>query len=189
MISSPGASVRLDLGVLARAACESRRTGSSRSPLGPRTCTIASSAASATHMSDGCVAMHWSLRAEDGVHAVAAVDAPRSREPGSRLLQPGSAMSRKYGQRVRCSRLPPIVAMLRSCGDAPASSACDEHRESALDERVVREVAVAHQRADAHAAVRPSSIFVERQRVDVDERRAASRRRASSGRRASFRRR
>jgi hypothetical protein len=43
-------------------------------------------------------------------------------EPGVRLLQ-AVAVSRKYGQRVRCSRLPPIVAMLRSCGEALASSA------------------------------------------------------------------
>ena len=44
--------------------------------------------------------------------------------PGSRLLQ-GMAVSRKYMQRVRCSRLPAVVAMLRSCADAPARIACD----------------------------------------------------------------
>ena len=43
-------------------------------------------------------------------------------EPGSRLLH-GVAVSRKYQQRVRWSTLPPIVAMLRSCADAPARSA------------------------------------------------------------------
>ena len=42
-------------------------------------------------------------------------------EPGSRLLQ-GVAVSRKYGQRVRCRMLPPIVAMLRSCPDAASSN-------------------------------------------------------------------
>src|SRR5438552_2319211 len=45
-------------------------------------------------------------------------------EPGSRLLQ-GMAVSRKYTHRVRWSRLPAVVAMLRSCADAPARIACD----------------------------------------------------------------
>jgi hypothetical protein len=44
--------------------------------------------------------------------------------PGSRLLQ-GMAVSRKYGQRVRCNRFPATVAMLRICGDAPFRMACD----------------------------------------------------------------
>ena len=42
--------------------------------------------------------------------------------PGCRLLH-GIATSRKYAQRVRCIKLPPIVAMLRSCGDALSSKA------------------------------------------------------------------
>jgi len=42
-------------------------------------------------------------------------------EPGSRLLH-GVAVSRKYGQRVRCRMLPPIVAMLRSWPDAASRS-------------------------------------------------------------------
>ena len=44
--------------------------------------------------------------------------------PGSRLLQ-GIAVSRKYMQRVRCSRLPAVVAMLRSCAEAPDRMACE----------------------------------------------------------------
>ena len=44
--------------------------------------------------------------------------------PGSRLLHGVQVSSRKYGQRVRCIRLPPIDAALRSCGEALASSAC-----------------------------------------------------------------
>ena len=43
-------------------------------------------------------------------------------EPGSRLLQ-AMASLRKYMQRVRCRRLPPVVAILRSCAEAPASRA------------------------------------------------------------------
>jgi len=38
-------------------------------------------------------------------------------------LQAGTVASRKFRQRVRCRRFPPIVAMLRSCGEAPARSA------------------------------------------------------------------
>jgi hypothetical protein len=44
--------------------------------------------------------------------------------PGARLLH-GCEASRKYAQRVRCMTLPPIVAMLRSCGEALSSSACE----------------------------------------------------------------
>src|SRR5437868_10697994 len=46
-------------------------------------------------------------------------------EPGLRLLHGVQVSSRKYGQRVRCIRLPPIDAMLRICGDALRSSACE----------------------------------------------------------------
>jgi hypothetical protein len=42
--------------------------------------------------------------------------------PGSRRLH-GIATSRKYPHRVRCIRFPPMLAMLRSCCDALASSA------------------------------------------------------------------
>jgi hypothetical protein len=45
-------------------------------------------------------------------------------EPGSRLLH-GETPSRKYEQRTRWRRLPPIEAMLRSCCEAPRSSACE----------------------------------------------------------------
>ena len=43
-------------------------------------------------------------------------------DPGTRLLH-GLVTSWKYRQRVRCSRLPPTVAMFRSWPDAPASTA------------------------------------------------------------------
>ena len=42
--------------------------------------------------------------------------------PGTRRLH-GMATSRKYEQRVRCMRLPPMLAMLRNCAEAPASRA------------------------------------------------------------------
>ena len=41
----------------------------------------------------------------------------------TRLLHGSSTSARKYGQRVRCSRLPPIEAMLRSCCDALRNNA------------------------------------------------------------------
>ena len=45
--------------------------------------------------------------------------------PGSRLLH-AMAVSRKYTHRVRWSRLPAVVAMLRSCAEAPARRAWDK---------------------------------------------------------------
>ena len=96
-------------------------SGIIRDPSGPSTCTTASRAASATAMSEGWVAtqcgdpprmarLRWSP---------ARAGQP---EPGTRLLH-GLVTSWKYRQRVRCSRLPPTVAMLRSWPDAPASTA------------------------------------------------------------------
>ena len=54
---------------------------------------------------------------------------------------------------MRCSRLPPTVAALRSCAEAPDSSASATAGKRRAKVRVVREVGVAHQRADPHAAV------------------------------------
>jgi len=62
-------------------------------------------------------------RAQDGERAVAAGDG-RATGSGSRLLH-GMAVSRKYMHRVRWSKLPAVVAILRSCADAPARRACD----------------------------------------------------------------
>ena len=45
--------------------------------------------------------------------------------PGSRLLHDENVVCMKYGQRVRCNRFPPAVAMLRSCVVAPLRIACD----------------------------------------------------------------
>src|ERR1700674_3493655 len=94
-----------------------------RTPLIPCTWMVASSAASATFMSEGLVAIQYSL-----VPRMASVRlAPPMAEqpvPGSRLLH-GVDGSRKYIHRVRCSRLPPVVAMFLSCADAPARRASD----------------------------------------------------------------
>src|ERR1700674_4503800 len=97
--------------------------GIGREPFGPCTWIVASNAAIATHMSDGLVAMQFSLVPRTASVRLLPVMAGQP-VPGSRLLQ-GIAVSRKYMHRVRCSRLPDVVAILRSCADAPARSACD----------------------------------------------------------------
>src|ERR1700751_2920922 len=97
--------------------------GIAREALAPCTWIVASNAASATHMSDGLVAMQCSLVPRMASVRLLPVIAGQP-VPGSRLLQ-GMAVSRKYTQRVRWSKLPAVVAMLRSCADAPARRACD----------------------------------------------------------------
>ena len=66
----------------------------------------------ATFMSDGFEAMHCSLVPRIARLRFTPVIAAQP-EPGSRLLH-GIAVSRKYMHRVRCSKLPAVVAMLRS---------------------------------------------------------------------------
>jgi len=57
---------------------------------------------------------------KDGVSTVLATLIAAQPLPGRRLLQLNPS-SRKYGQRVRCSRLPPTEAMFLSCGEADNS--------------------------------------------------------------------
>src|SRR5438477_13209201 len=97
--------------------------GIAREPVGPCTWMVASNAAIATHMSDGFVAMQCSLVPRTASVRLLPVIAGQPL-PGSRLLQ-GIAVSRKYMHRVRCNKLPAVVAILRSCADAPARRACD----------------------------------------------------------------
>jgi hypothetical protein len=88
-------------------------------------------------------------------------------DPGSRLLH-GDTPSRRYAQRVRWRRLPPIEAMFRSCSDALCSNAREMagYRWTTLG---VRHVAHPRQRADVQAAVGPILDSGQRQVVDVDE--------------------
>src|SRR2546422_10357126 len=97
--------------------------GTAREPFGPWTWMIASNAAKATHMSEGLVAMQGSLAPRTARVRLLPVIAGQP-VPGSRLLQ-GMAVSRKYTHRVRWSRLPAVVAILRSCAVAPERRACD----------------------------------------------------------------
>ncbi len=84
---------------------------------------VASSATSATARSDGCVATHWSLVPRMACVRFSPPIAGQP-DPGARRLH-GDETSRKYVQRGRCIRLPPMEAMLRSCADALSSSACE----------------------------------------------------------------
>src|ERR671939_2139133 len=97
--------------------------GMARDPCGPCTWIVASNAAIATHMSEGLVAMQCALVPRIASMRLAPVMAGQP-VPGSRLLH-GMAVSRKYTHRVRWRRLPAVVAMLRSCADAPLRIACD----------------------------------------------------------------
>src|SRR5258706_4704092 len=95
--------------------------GIARVPLGPCTWIVASNAAIATHMSDGLVAMQCSLVPRMASARLLPVIAGQP-VPGSRLLQ-GMAVSRKYTHRVRCRRLPAVVALLRGLAHAPTGNA------------------------------------------------------------------
>jgi len=97
--------------------------GISREPEALRTVITASRAAKATFMSEGLVAMQ-SLLVPRMARVRLSPSIAEHPVPGVRLLQ-GIAVLRKYMQRVRWSRLPPVVAMLRSCAEAPASRACE----------------------------------------------------------------
>src|SRR6266481_2577407 len=97
--------------------------GIARVPLGPCTWIVASNAAIATHMSEGLVAIQCSLVPRTASMRLLPVMAGQPVR-GSRLLH-GITVSRKYMHRVRWSRLPAVVAILRSCADAPLRIACD----------------------------------------------------------------
>ena len=73
--------------------------------------------------------------------------------PGSRLLQGIGRVVRNSSQRVRCSRLPPVVALLRSCPLAPARSARRQDGIVPPHSRIGGEIAVAHHRTDTQPAL------------------------------------
>src|SRR5882757_3944614 len=80
-----------------------------------------SSATRATATSLAWVATHESLVPSRACIRLAPETAGQPL-PGCRLLQ-GMATSRKYVQRVRCNRFPPMLAMFRSCWEALSSKA------------------------------------------------------------------
>src|SRR2546423_9180563 len=98
--------------------------GIARELFGPCTWIVASNAAKATHMSDGLVAMQCSLVPRMASVRLLPVIAGQPL-PGSRLLH-GMAVSRKYTQRGRWSRLPAGAALFRGCAPAPRRGALDQ---------------------------------------------------------------
>src|ERR1700730_17878737 len=74
-------------------------------------------------MSEGCVATHASDQPRIASSRLKPSRAEQP-DPGSRLLH-GVVTFWKYTQRVRCSKLPPVVERLRSWPDAPESSASE----------------------------------------------------------------
>ena len=87
--------------------------------------------------------------------------------PGSRLLQ-GIAVSRKYTHRVRWSRLPAVVAMLRSLCRRAGQNRLRQHGIISLHRRVVGELGIANRRTNLQAAIRRRFDLIERQAVDVE---------------------
>jgi hypothetical protein len=59
--------------------------------------------------------------------------------------------------------------MLRNCGDAPGHQRLRQQRIALAHGGVIGEIAVADERADAHAAVRRCLDVLQRQMRDVDE--------------------
>lgn len=70
---------------------------------------------------------------------------------------------------MRWSRLPPVVAMLRSCGEAPDKSAWAQDGIHTLHFFVMCQVAIAHHGANLQSAVAFRFNAVERQSVYIDQ--------------------
>ena len=148
---------------------------------------VASSAAIATHMSDGFVAMQCSLVPSIASMRLHAGDR-RAAVPGSRLLHGIAGIAEVHAsrplQQIAGSRR--HVANLRRCA---GEDRLRKNRIILAHRRMVRKIGIANRGADLQAAVGRRFNLVERQAVDVEQARAAFRRSASSGRAASCRRR
>ena len=123
-----------------------------RAPAGPATCTLASSAASATHMSEGCVAMQASLVPRMALMRLMP-DIAEQPLPGCALVAGRHRVVEVKAPRAlheiaagRCH----VAQLLRRAGQDRAR----EQRIALFDQRVVGEVGVRHQRPDEKAAVR-----------------------------------
>ena len=176
VISSPGCRFVSRSGVSPGSRWKSL-TGSVRVAAGPARFTVASSAASATHMSEGCVAMQCGAGAEDRVDAVEPVDRVAA-AAGLPLVAPRGAVVEVVAARP----LHQVAADGRHVPQLRRGAVQDRLRQQrvALANRGWRPAsAVAHQRADAHAAVGQLVDAGQRQRGDVDQRAAARCPRAS----------
>ena len=181
VISSPGVEHGLDMRRVAGQAMEfgDRDASASRRPA--RTVsTVASSARIATAMSLGWVAMQASLTPTTAMLAAEAADR-RAAAAGlafvARLVgvvEIGAA--RALEQVARGRRL--VAQLARGAGEQRAR----EHAIVAPHARVGGEIGVAHQRADAQAALGRRLDLVEREAVHVDQMRRRLDLAASSGR-------
>ena len=122
-------------------------------------------------MSEGCVAMQASLVPRIALHAVEAVDG-RAAAAGLALVAGRRDVveieAARALQEVAAGRRH-VAQLLRRAGQDRAR----QQRIALLDQRVVGEVGVRHQRADAQAAARRLLDAVERQPRDVDQPRRA----------------
>ncbi len=184
-----GAKVVVALRRVARQPMEVARTQWRARPLRPATCTVASSAASATHMSEGCVAMQWSLAPRI---ACMRLNPPMAAQPlpGFALVAGRADIVEVVAARalhqVAAGRAPCCAAAARrrpgSRSTAPDSAAATT--------RVVGDVGVGAQaRRSAGRRRRSRSTWRQRQPVDVDQLRRALDIHPSSGRRDWCRRR
>ena len=134
---------------------------------GPATWTLASSAASATHMSDGWVAMQDSLVPR--MACMRLMPAMRGAAAARLALIAG----RRGVVEVRAARaLQEIAAGRGHVAQLRRSAGEDRARQQRIalgDQRVVGEVGIRHQRADAQAAVRGLLDGLERQPRNVDQ--------------------
>jgi hypothetical protein len=106
------------------------------------------------------------VRAEDRVHAIVAVDGGAAAARLSfvagrrRVVEVGAARTLEEIAARRCH----VPQLLRGTGHDRAG----ENRTVLLDERVIGEIGVAHERADPQPAVRRAFDLLERQPRDVD---------------------
>ena len=138
-----------------------------RSPPVPVARTRASSAASATHMSEGWVAMQCSL-----VRRIACMRLiPSIAEqplPGSRLLQGVGDVVEIQAARSGCQEIAPGRGHVAQLLRGPCEDRTGQQRVARLDLRVVGEIAVGDQRADPQTAVVGLLDLVQRQMRDVN---------------------
>ena len=151
----------------------------SRSPSGPRSCTRASSAARATAMSEGWVAMHVSGAAASG----AAVD-PEDRVVAGVAADGRAAAARLAlvaGRRdvlevVAAGALQRVAAAGGHVAQLPAGARQQrlrQHGVALAHPPVGRQLAVGHRGADAQAAVAGAGDFPGGEGPDVDHQRRA----------------
>ena len=178
---SPGSSAVSRCGASPGRRC-SASSAISRRPPRPSISTTASSATSGTQKSDGWTAMQDGLQPSTACRRFSPCRASQP-EPGSRRLQALEG-SWKYAQRV-C--LQQVAADGRGIAQLRRGARQQRFGDGGIgprEVRVVREIGIAHQRADAQARRRPAARCGRdpARRRDVDQAVGPRRARSSSGR-------